>query len=384
MKIATIYTLYGRRAGAELCFEKVVEHVHRLSPGTEWVVFCNAAAEAVMRETQPGIATRRVPWLENQYKKAFWLEFLAGEALRAENHDCFWVPSGCNHFPGRGWKVPSLSTFHDLGEYRIAGKYGFARTVFRKAICIPRNVRRAARFTAVSQFTKGDMERFLGLSGERIRVVHNGATPHVAAVPRDSGDVIARLGLSPRGYWYTPGRTDFVGKGLDVMLEAYGAWRARGAGAKAPWVLSGPPGEGHGRFLSAVEKSPWAADIRYLGRVDDGTLASLYRHCLAAVIPSRFEGFGFPVLEAMQYGAPVVCSDAGSLPEVAGNAAAMFRSGDAADLLEKLEATADASGDEAGVEVEARARAERLAAFSWERCAAEMLEEVERVVGSPH
>lgn len=373
MKIASIYTLYGRRAGAEMFFEKVVEHVRRLSPATEWVVFCNAAAEKVLRETQPGVETRHVPWLENQYKKAFWLEFLSGKALRAERADCFWVPSGCNHFPGRGWEIPAVSTFLDLGEYRVEGKYGFARTVFRKAVCIPRNVRRAARFTSISRSTREDMERFLGVAGSRVRVSYPGPSTHAGEPPGDSEEIIARLGLGDRSYLYTPGRTDFVGKGLDLMLEAYGAWRSGGGGSGIPWVLSGPQGESHERFLSAAGKNPWKADIRYLGRVDDATLAALYRHCLATVLPSRFEGFGFPVLEAMGHGVPVVCSDAGSLPEVAGNAAMTFRSGDARDLLEKLKGVAG-NGELSG-EAAAGARAERLAAFSWERCGREMLEE---------
>ena len=375
MKIATIYTLYGRRAGAEMFFEKVVEHVGKLSPETEWLVFCNAAAEKVLRDTQPAVETRFVPWLENQYKKAFWLEFLAGKALRGEGADLFWVPSGCNHFPGRGWKLPVASTFLDLGEYRVAGKYGFARTVFRKAVCIPRNVKRAARFTAISRSTKDDMGRFLGVDGSRVRVAYPGPSTHAGGPSADLAEPIARLGLERRGYLYTPGRTDFVGKGLDLMLEAYGAWRAEGEGGGIPWVLSGPQGEGHGQFLEAVGKSPWRADIRYLGRVDEGTLASLYRHCLATVIPSRFEGFGFPVLEAMGHGAPVVCSDAGSLPEVAGDTAMLFRSGNAEGLLEQLRRLPGngALFDEAATQ----ARVRRLTAFSWERCAREMLEEFE-------
>ena len=247
-----------------------------------------------------------VKWLDNQYKKAIWLEFLSGKLIKEIKGDCFWIPSGCNQFPGK-WNIPVVTTFHDLGEYHIANKYSMARMIFRKKICIPLNLKRAKRFTTVSEFTKQDMKRFLNLDEKLIQVVYNGVSPHSLCIPANASSIIEKLGLKKNGYFFTPGRTDYIGKGLDVLLCAFRSFSKKYDNISL--VLVGPQGEGHKLFIMDVEEGEFKKRIHYLGRVDDETLVSLYGQSLATVISSRFEGFGFPVLEAMQYHTPIICSE---------------------------------------------------------------------------
>ena len=377
LRVASIYTLFGRRAGAEMFFEKTVETAARLFPEIQWTVFCNREAESALRQVCPGIEIIYVPMLDNQFKKAFWLEFLAAKELAALAPDVFWNPSGCNYFPGR-WAVPVVTTFLDLGEYRVPGKYDFKRMFFRKRICIPRSVRRSAAFTAISRFTADDMARFLKVR-ENVAVVHCGPATHRQGRVVNAAQLLkARHGLEPQRYFFVPGRTDFIGKGLDLILAAYRrlgtAWPE---GVKLVFV--GPPGDGHARFLARLRDSDEGAGrLLYLGRVDDEVLGALYQECLATVLPSRFEGFGFPVLEAMGYGVPVLCSDAGSLPEVAGEAALIFKSGDSSDLCAKLRCLAMDAGLRAGLI--ARGHGQR-AKFTWDQCARGMVATV-RSAGS--
>ena len=370
MHVAALYTLYGRRAGAEMFFEKTVETMARLFPETKWTVFCNREAEAVLRQVCPGVEAIHVPLLDNQFKKAFWLEFLARKRVKALAPDVFWNPSGCNSFPGRGWPPPTVTTFLDLGEYRVKGKYDFMRTVFRKRICIPRSVRRSAAFTAISRFTAEDMARFLGVR-EGVAVVHCGPATHRQGGGADAGRLLKeRHGLEPRRYFFVPGRTDFIGKGLDLILEAHDRLGADWPeGVKLVFV--GPHGDGHPRFMNRLRASdPAGRQLLYLGRVEDEILGALYQECLATVLPSRFEGFGFPVLEAMGYGVPVLCSDAGSLPEVAGEAALLFPSGDAGALAANLRRLA--ADPALRTQLIERGR-DRLPQFSWEKCARGMM-----------
>ena len=335
MKIGTIYTLYGRRAGAELCFEKTVDEIHKIDNNVEWIIFCNKEAEKIVKDRMPYAKPVYNAYLDNQYKKAFWLEFASNNEVKAQQLDCFWIPSGCNHFPGK-WDIPVLTTFHDLGEYHIANKYSFARMIFRKKICIPRSVKRSALYTTVSFFTKNDMMKFLDIKEESsIRVIYNGRSPYNSSVPSNSVDIIHKLGLKEKKYFFTPGRTDYIGKGLDVLLEAFRKFASEDK--ETELVLVGPQGEGHDIFMSDLGKSTDISNrIKYLGRVDDDTLSSLYANCKATVISSRFEGFGFPVLEAMERGSIVICSDAGSLPEVVGDAAFVFNSGNATELSQAM------------------------------------------------
>lgn len=371
MRIATIYTLYGRRAGAELCFEKALEAMAGQAADIRWTVLCNRESRPVVEAMGlPGVETVAVPELDNQFKKAFWLEFRSARFFRDRPQDVFWNPSGCNHFPGR-WPFPTVTTFHDLGEYHVRGKYDFKRTVFRKRICIPRSVRRSAAFTAVSRFTAEDMARILHVEG--VHVVCNGPSPyHIVPVGDPRGKLAAFLeGREvPERFWFVPGRTDYVGKGLDLVLDAFEAVRRRG-GDPGTVFFAGPQGEGHGAFLKRLaELDPGERRYRYVGRVADETLMALYQECFAAVLASRFEGFGFPVLEAMDAGAPVVCSDAGSLPEVAGGAALLFPSGDASALASCLERLLSDPELRGRLRENGRARSRD---FSWERCGREML-----------
>lgn len=377
MHVATIYTLYGRRAGAEMCFEKALEAMRRLRPDVQWTVFCNREAQRVLAEVLPGLRMVDVSWLDSQFKKAFWLEFLSASAVREAAPDVFWIPSGTNSFPGRWRGVPAVTTFHDLGEYRIPGKYDFVRTVFRKRICIPRAVRRSAAFTAVSRFTADDMARFLGLR-DGVAVVHNGPSPHAVIPVENPVAVLQReFGLDAGRYFFVPGRTDYVGKGLDLILDAYARLKAEVFGDGLRIVFVGPKGDGHERFVGHMSRLDARGEtLRYLGRVEAMALEALYRGCLATVLPSRFEGFGFPVLEAMDRGVPVLCSDAGSLPEVAGGGALLFRSGDAEDLCTKLQQLAADSDLRERLAREGRDRSRR---FSWEACATGMLEAFEGV-----
>lgn len=369
MNIATIYTLYNRRAGAELCFEKVIESIYEYDKSVTWIVFCNQQAKDVLNENSPFVKAIYIPYLDNQYKKAFWLEYLSQKYITPDI-DCFWIPSGCNHFPGH-WNIPILTTFHDLGEYHIKNKYGIVRTVFRKKICIPRSIKRSNAFTAVSAFTAKDMERFLSIPIQQIKVIYNGSSPHSPIILDETYSIIKKWGLQQQQYLFTPGRTDYIGKGLDVLLEAFRKIQSCYPNIKL--VLVGPEGEGHSLFLKKIAEDNYAdSHILYLGRVNDKELVSLYSNCLATVISSRFEGFGFPILEAMTYKVPIICSDAGSLQEIAEDAAITFESGNSNDLSNSIKKLLGYNSSQ--IEELKNKGQKRLQTFTWKKCAQQMLD----------
>ena len=377
LHIASIYTLFGRRAGAELFFEKTVGTARQLFPGVRWSVFCNREACDALRQTCSDVETIMIPLLDNQFKKAFWLEGLSRKAVNTLAPDVFWNPSGCNYFPGR-WRCPTVTTFLDLGEYHVSGKYDWVRMFFRKRLCIPRSVKRSAAFTTISQFTADDLARFLGVQ-KNVTVIHPGPVTHRSEHRLDAAQMLqTRFNLGAQRYFFVPGRTDYIGKGLDLILSARtqlgGKWPAG-----IDLIFVGPPGDGHSRFLEHLHRvNDDREHLRYLGRVEEDVLAALYQECLAVVLPSRFEGFGFPVLEAMAHGVPVLCSNAGSLPEVAGDAALLFESGAATDLAAKLiQLTADGH-------LRARLVAcgqAQIAKYSWEKCTRAMMDVFRRTGG---
>lgn len=377
MKIVTIYTLFKRRAGCELYFEKIVESVSHADCSIEWIILCNKEAYAILSNQlqTSNIELLYVPFLNNQYKKAFWMEFMSRKVINSLNADMFWNPSGNNYFPGKNWNIPTLTTIHDLGEFRVKNKFGFVRTIFRKYISIPLSVKRSTAFTTVSQFSANDMLRFLKIPKENIRVIYNGYSPHATQMLQDSELIIKKWGLSPQEYFFTPGRTDYIGKGLDVLLAAFRKIRKQNANVQL--VLVGPKGEGHNKLMKELRKNDCLRSIKYLGRVSDEELTALYRNCLSVIISSRFEGFGFPILEAMENAVPVICSDGGSLPELAGDATFIFRVGDM-DGLSSLMWNVLCT-DRTTIETLLQKGQKRIQLFSWDNCAENMINEFHKV-----
>ncbi len=175
-------------------------------------------------------------------------------------------------------------------------------------------------------------------------------------------------GLAPGSFWLCVGTIE-PRKNHERLFAAYAAW-LRETGGDMPLVLAG----GRGWLMDDVARTVRGLGIAdrlvFTGYVSDAELAWLYASCHAFLYPSLFEGFGLPVLEAMSLGAAVVCSDATSLPEVAGDAAVLVDSLDVAGLAQAMAAVTDDVGLLDGLRRKSLARA---GLFSWEKTAAVVL-----------
>jgi alpha-1,3-rhamnosyl/mannosyltransferase len=154
-------------------------------------------------------------------------------------------------------------------------------------------------------------------------------------------------------------------KDYPLLVRAFGAVAA--AHGDTALVIVGGDGWGSERFADALASSPVRDKVVRLGYLDDVALAGVLRGAAALAYPSRYEGFGFPPLQAMAAGVPVVATSAGAVPEVVGDGAWLVDPGDADGLAERLVRVLDG-----GAEVEAlvdRGRT-RSRGFTWEACAA--------------
>jgi alpha-1,3-rhamnosyl/mannosyltransferase len=154
-------------------------------------------------------------------------------------------------------------------------------------------------------------------------------------------------------------------KNVRGLLDAYAGLRERRPDAP-PLVLAGRARDTARHDLERAQTPPLAGHVSVLGYVSDDERRRLYREACMLVLPSLEEGFGLPVLEAMACGVPVVISDRGSLPEVAGDAASPVDPNDAEALSREMERLLAPSAARAA----ATQGLARAALYSWDHCAA--------------
>jgi glycosyltransferase involved in cell wall biosynthesis len=228
----------------------------------------------------------------------------------------------------------SVVTLHDLAFLLYPGTHTVASRAYYAAT--GESVRQAERVIAVSQRTASDAVRLLGVDPVRIRVVHEAAAP--VYTPRPS-DRLPRL-AQRLGFDADPDRPYvlFVGtleprKNVPLLLEAFALLRRQ---VNAQLLVAGARGWLDEPIFAAHARLSLGDSVRFIGTLAEDDLAVLYSHAGVVALPSLYEGFGLPVLEAMACGGPVVCSNAGPLPEVAGDAAVLLRPEDPAAWAEAL------------------------------------------------
>jgi glycosyltransferase involved in cell wall biosynthesis len=255
----------------------------------------------------------------------------------------------------------SVVTLHDLAFLLYPATHTPASRAYYAAT--GESVRRAERVIAVSQRTASDAVRLLGVDPSRIRVVHEAAAPGYSPRPRDGLPLLAgRFGFDPdprRPYVLFVGTLE-PRKNVTLLIEAFAELRRH---IDAQLLIVGARGWLDEPIFAAHARSGVGNAARFLGSLGEEDLAVLYSHAGVFVLPSLYEGFGLPVLEAMACGAPVVCSNAGPLPEVAGDAALLLKPEDArawaATMLDVLTSSADSA------ELRRRGIA-RAKTFSWD------------------
>lgn len=151
---------------------------------------------------------------------------------------------------------------------------------------------------------------------DRVRVIYPCSRFMDSSLP---GQPPAVAGLVPGKFWLSVGTIE-PRKNQRRLVEAYAQY-LRAGGPAMPLVLAGGKGWLMTDFQEAIDQLGVREHVIFTGYVSDDELIWLYRNCFANLYPSLFEGFGLPVLEGMQFGAPALCSDTSSLPEVCGDAA---------------------------------------------------------------
>lgn len=236
-------------------------------------------------------------------------------------------------------------------------------------------VRRAAAISADSQATADDLQERLGVPAERITVIHLGLDPEYGPRPAEAVQATLRQYGLPAGYVLFVGTFE-PRKNVPGLLRAYAQVRADTPDAP-PLVLAGLKGWLFEETWELVRALQLEGAVRFLENFPAAQLPDLYAGAGVLALPSHYEGFGFPVLEAMGCETPVVIANRSSLPEIAGDAAVGVDPDDPAALAEALGRVLSDTALRASLIQRGRANAAR---FTWERTARATLALYQRVL----
>jgi glycosyltransferase involved in cell wall biosynthesis len=367
MRIALdVSPLLGTRAGVGIYVERLVKSLLAVSPQHQYDLYTTGplrSDDADAFGKYPNAAIVRCP------------SVLMAWRARWDHVDIF---HGMN-YKLRGWgRCGGVVTIHDLAMDRIpqaSRKLFGQRQSFRRT---RRTTLRAARVIAVSRHTAGDVAALYGIPPDRIRIIPNGAGADFhPVVERDTLDpVLARYGIAPQAFLLTTGG-DNPRKNVAGVIQAFA--KLTDFRTRLKLVVVGGVDKERTKLREIAVRAGLQEAVVFTGHVSEDTMRALYSTCTVFVFASLYEGFGMPVLEAMACGAPVVCSNTSSLPEVAGEAALLADPYDPGSLAIAMAKTL---GD-AGLRDELRRRGFAQARkFSWEQSARMLVQVYEELAGT--
>ncbi len=244
---------------------------------------------------------------------------------------------------------------------------------------------------AVSEWTRRDVTRLLGVAADRVDVIPHGVSPRFKPLPEAEVAAFRRAkGIGERSVFFLGSLEPR--KNLVALVEAFGAIRDQKSEVRSQtWkdgeqqeagseqlIVGGAPGWKYGPIFERVKALGLENRVRFEGQIAHDELPLWYNACAAFAYPSLYEGFGLPALEAMACGAAVVASDVTSLPEVVGDAGLLVAPTDVAGLAEAIQRVLDDPALRADLSRRALARA---AGFTWRRAAERTLETYKRALG---
>jgi len=276
--------------------------------------------------------------------------------------DVFFAPA---HYAPRFLKAPLVVTIHDVSYLKYPDEF-LSQDLYKLTSWTADALENAKAVIAVSKTTKKDVVSSYDIDPNRIRVIYNGFQRH-KTLPKEQS-VFEEYGISPKNYVLYVGTLQ-PRKNIPTLLEAFSKFHQQYPTMKL--VLVGKKGWLFQDIFDTIERLKLTEYVVAPGYVDDTSLATLYSQSFCYVLPSLYEGFGIPILEAMNYQTPVISSHSSSLPEIGGDACLYFDPTDFRDLLEKLTTLKEEPSLRKTLISSGNVR---VKSFSWDQCARETLD----------
>jgi glycosyltransferase involved in cell wall biosynthesis len=297
------------------------------------------------------------------------------DSPRAES---FWPEADIVYCTGESYipttKARLVTTLHDAAYFEEGAHVrdaAYWKTRLKWELLYRKLSRRVDMFHTVSHFSAARLSHFFPSIRDRVRVVHNGVTPHFFQPVAESGHAAVReAGLGDRPYVLVPGGLHFR-KNADLILAAIPQLTK-----EFPKLIIAIVNHVHPAY--AERARALGSNVCLLGFVSDEALHALYAAATVVWFPSRYEGFGLPVVEAMACGTAVVASNSSSIPEIAGDAALLA---DPSSPQAHVDALTSLLTDDPARHHFAEAGRTRARAFTWTSTAAQLKSHFDSLLG---
>lgn len=341
------------------------------SRSIELMMFALPEFAAQLRESDSGADIRTVVYpVENHIQGEWWKHVRLPGILEACGVDVFHDPA--YQVPLRSSATRYVTTIHDFSPFRFPESNTWKYNSYWKWMT-HRAIKRSARIITVSKHVRDELETLFPECCDRVDVVYEAASPIFS--PGDfQTDVVQRLQLK-RPYFLTTAKYE-PRKNLARCLQAFRQFK-RGEPGETMFVVAGAMGWKTGRIERTVVDMTERGEVCFAGYLAQDELVDLIRGAHAVLVPSLYEGFGLPVLEAMACGTPVACSNRGALKEVGGRAALYFDPLDCESMAGAMRRLVN----DASLQVLMRQRGiQQAKLFSWQRSAEATLNVYERAL----
>jgi len=350
--------------GIGVYLKHLLDEIQKIDHQNDYYLISNGPIDYDVKNSR---WSKTVGRLERKLLSTLWMQVNVPVIAVKMNFDLFW---GSRHHlplllpPG----IRTVVTVHDVVNRRYPGTMALPN-LFVERLLMKLSLKRSDAIIADSRSTATDIEGELGISAKKIDTIHLG-TPILPKEPecgsKQSIDV-------PGRYFLFVGTLD-PRKNFERIFKAFELLKP--LSKRLHLVIVGGEGWKNRVFIEMVSKHPLKAQIHMPGYLPRNQLVSYYKNALCLMFPSLYEGFGFPILEAMSCGTPVITSNVSSMKEVAGNAALLVNPYDTDAISEAMHRLL---GDEPLRESLIKKGFQRAKEFSWKKCANETLKIINAV-----
>ncbi len=289
-----------------------------------------------------------------------WLEWTIPFLLKKYKADVFLSPDG---FASLSTKVPTCLVIHDLAFEHYPQHLKKSHRMYWRHFS-PKFARKAKQIVTVSEYSKQDISKRYDIPAASIDVAHNGAHKEYKPLGWDEKEAVKKEYAEGCEYFVYAGALH-PRKNIVNLLKAFILFKKRQR-SNMKLVVVGRFAWKYDEVAEMKETMPFKEDVKWVGYMGVEELSKIIGGAYALVYPSLFEGFGIPILEALQCNVPVITSNTSSMPEVAGNAALLVDPLDVQDIADKMQELYKDEGLRAKL---IAAAPEQVKKFTWDRAA---------------